>query len=168
MRSSFAFRVALTLGAVLISMSTARAADDTLADKMAAFSYLLGGPWNCSTSVPAMGPRAAHTEQGTATFEVVPGNVVHNHVSTQEYSGDFYFGFSDRMSSYWQTDADNMGGYAFLTSSDGMTYKGTASMGPMSMQDTITYAKVAPNKITVHEVISGAAPQAVFDTVCTR
>jgi hypothetical protein len=168
MRTSLAFRVAVTLAAVLISISTARAADENLAGKMAAFSYLLGGPWSCSTSVPAMGSRAAHTDQGSATFDVVPGNVVHNHVSTQEYSGDFYFGFSDRMNSYWQTDADNMGGYAFLTSADGVTYRGTASMGPVSMQDTITYAKVAPDKVTVHEVISGAAPQATFDTSCTR
>ncbi len=168
MRTSFAFGLALVLAASLISVGTVRAQDNALAGKMAAFSYLLGGPWNCSTNVPAMGSRPAHTDQGSATFDVVPGNAVHNHVSTPTYSGDFYFGFSDRMNSYWQTDADNMGGHAFLTSTDGATYSGTASMGPMSMQDTVTYARVAPNKVTVHEVISGSAPQAVFDTVCTR
>lgn len=168
MRTSLALRTTLTVAAVLIGTSTARAADGTLTGKMAAFSYLLGGPWSCSTNVPAMGARAAHTDQGTATFDVVPGNVVHNRVSTQEYSGDFYFGLSDRMNSYWQTDADNMGGHAFLTSTDGVTYRGTASMGTTSMQDIITYTKVAPNRVTVREVISGTAPQATFDTVCTR
>ena len=105
-----------------------------------------------------MGNQAAHTDQGTATFDVVPGNVVHNHVSTTAYSGDFYFGYSDRTNSYWQTNADNMGVHAFLTSTDGKTYTGTSSMGPMSMQDTVTYAKVSPNKVTVHEVLSGRGP----------
>ncbi len=158
---------ALALTAIA-SAGAARAADDALTGKMAPFSYLLGAPWNCSTNVPAMGSQPAHTDQGTATFDVVPGNAVHNHVSTPRYSGDFYFGLSDRMNSYWQTNADNMGGHAFLTSSDGRTYTGTASMGATSMQDTVTYNKVAPNRVTVHEVISGAAPQATFDTVCTR
>ena len=68
MRTSFAFGLALVLAASLISVGTVRAQDNALAGKMAAFSYLLGGPWNCSTNVPAMGSRPAHTDQGTATF----------------------------------------------------------------------------------------------------
>ncbi len=168
MRRTFATIAAFGFAALMSHAVPAYAQGDALTGNMASFSYLLGGPWNCSTSVPAMGNQPAHTDQGTATFDVVPGNVVHNHVSTPAYSGDFYFGYSTRSNSYWQTDADNMGGYAFLTSTDGKTYTGTSSMGPMSMQDTVTYAKLAPNKVTVHEVLSGASPQATFDSVCTR
>ena len=67
------------------------------------------------------------------------GNVVHNRVQTTTYAGDFYFGYSDRMSTYWQTSADNIGGHGFLTSSDGKTYTGTSSMGPMSMQEALRH-----------------------------
>ena len=168
MRIPFALILTLALAGFITTTSSARAAGADLSGSMAPFSYLLGAPWNCSTNVPAMGNQAAHTDQGTATFDVVPGNVAHNHVSTTAYSGDFYFGYSDRTNSYWQTNADNMGVHAFLTSTDGKTYTGTSSMGPMSMQDTVTYAKVSPNKVTVHEVLSGGAPQATFDSVCTR
>ena len=68
MRTSFAFGLALVLAASLISVRHGSRPGYTLAGKMAAFSYLLGGPWNCSTNVPAMGSRPAHTDQGTANF----------------------------------------------------------------------------------------------------
>ena len=158
----------IAIAAALAMAPSARAAGDALTGNMQGFSYLLGAAWNCSTSVPAMGARPAHTDQGTATFEVVPGNVVHNHVATPTYSGDYYFGYSTRMNSYWQVNADNIGGHASLTSTDGKTYTGTSSMGPMSMQDTVTYTKVSPSNVTVHEVISGSAPQATIDSTCSR
>jgi hypothetical protein len=115
-----------------------------------------------------MGGQPARTDRGTATFVVVPGNVVHNHVATTNYSGDFYFGYSDRMSTYWQVSADNVGVHAMLTSNDGKTYTGTSSMGRLAMQDTVTYTQVTPNKVTVHEVLTGSQPAATFDSVCTR
>jgi hypothetical protein len=162
----FGCAAALAVGALLATASPSGAAD--LTGNMAPFGYLLGAPWNCTTNVPAMGSRPAHSEQGTATFDAVAGNTVHNHVATPDYSGDFYFGYNDKMSMYWQTSADNMGVHAFLTSSDGKTYTGTSSMGPLSMQDTVTYGKLSDNKVTVHEVLTGAVPTATFDSVCTR
>jgi hypothetical protein len=139
-----------------------------LTDKMAAFSYLLGAPWSCSTNVPAMGDQPAHVDKGTAAFQVAPGNVVHVHVLTPSFSGDYYYGFSTRMNMYWQVSADNMGGHAFLTSSDGRTYTGTSSMGPASMQDTVAYNH-SGNTITINETLSGQGPMAgSFDTTCTR
>jgi hypothetical protein len=158
----FAFFIA----AVATQAAPARAAD-ALTGNMQPFSYLLGAPWNCSTNVPAMGGMPAHTDQGTATFNVAPGNVAHNHVSTPTYSGDFYFGYNTRMNSFWQTSADSMGGSGFLTSSDGKSYTGTSSMGPLSSPETVTYAKLSDNKVTVHDVISGSMP-ATIDSVCTR
>ena len=166
MRRSFVFAAALTLAASLAAAGTARSAD--LTGNMAPFGYLLGAAWNCSTSVPAMGDQPAHTDQGTATFEVAPGNTVRNHVTTTNYSGDFYFGYSDKTGSYWQVDADNMGAHAFLTSTDGKVYTGASSMGPLTMQDSVTYTKIAANKVTVHEVLTGPIPAATFDSVCTR
>ncbi|MBV8345025.1 MAG: hypothetical protein JO190_08560 [Candidatus Eremiobacteraeota bacterium] len=157
---------ALAMAAALTAPLSADA--QALSGQMAPFSYLVGAAWNCTTNVPAMGGQPAHTDQGTATFEVVPGNVVHNHVATPNYSGDFYFGYSTRMSSFWQTSADSVGGHSFLTSTDGKSYTGTTSMGPMNAQDTVTYTRAAPNKVMVHEVVVGSGPQAVFDSVCTR
>ena len=158
--------VALPVIAFVFAANPVRAAD--LTGKMAPFAYLLGAPWNCTTSIPAMGGQPARTDKGTATFEVAPANVVHNRVQTAMYSGDSYLGFSDQAGSYWQTSANNIGGYGFLSSSDGSTYAGTSSMGPLSMQDTVTYAKVSPNKVTVHEVLSGGPMAGTFDSVCTR
>lgn len=166
MHKSLAIVSALAMGAFFLAGGSARAAD--LTGKMAAYSYLISAPWNCTTNVPAMANMPAHTDQGTATFDVVPGNVMHNHISTPMYSGDSYFGYYDRMSSYWEVDADSMGGHAFLTSSDGKTYSGTSSMGPMSMQETTTYSKVADNKATVHQVLTVQGQAVTIDSVCTR
>ncbi|HEY1868522.1 MAG TPA: hypothetical protein VGG70_09530 [Candidatus Cybelea sp.] len=166
MRISLYVAMASAIAGLLLSASPARA--DDLTGKMAPFSYLLAKPWSCTTNVPAMAGQPARTDQSTATFEAAPGNVVHNHVQSSVYSGDFYFGYSDRMNSYWQTSADNIGSYSFLTSTDGKTYTGTSLMGPTSAQDTTTYTKVAPNKVTVSEVLSGGPMAGTFDTVCTQ
>lgn len=166
MRTRSYLAIALTMAATVLYSNPARA--DDLSGKMAPFSYLLSAPWNCTTSVPALAGQPARTDQSTATFEIVPGNVVHNHLRGPVFAGDFYMGYSDRTSSYWQSSSDNMGGYSFLTSIDGKTYTGTSSMGPVSMQDTTTYARLAPNKVTVHEVLSGGFLAGTFDTVCTQ
>lgn len=168
MRKALIFAVSLAVGALLVPVRPAAAQEAALTGNMAPFSYLLGAGWNCTTNVPALGDQPARTDQGTATFAVVPGNVVHNRVVTATYSGDFYFGYNDRMDGYWQVSADNMGVHAFLTSSDGKTYTGTSSIGRLAMQDTVTYAKVTPNKVTVHEVLTGSEPTVTFDSVCTR
>lgn len=166
MRTSRYAVAALCVLAFALVATPARAAD--LTGKMALLSYLLGTPWNCTTNIPAMGAQPARTDSGTATFDVVPGNVVHNHVQTATYFGDSYLGYSEQTGSYWQTSANNIGGYSFLTSSDGTTFTGTSSMGPTSLQDTTTYTKASPSKVTVHEVLSGGPMAGTFDTVCTR
>lgn len=167
MRRVFGIAGAIALAAFAVHAGAAVAAGE-LTGKMAAFGYLLGAPWACTTSVPAMGSEPAHTDRGTATFDVAPGNVAHNHVATPTYAGDAYYGYSDRQSTYWEVDADNMGVHAFLTSADGKAYSGTSAMGPLSMQETTTYAKLAPNKISVHEVLTGPEPSLTIDSVCTR
>lgn len=167
-------RALIVILAVLLavpSTGVARAQETTpaaLTGQMQPFSYLLGNPWNCSTNVPAMGNMAAHTDQGSGMFQVAPGNVVHGHVATPMYMGDFYYGYDSRSNMYWQTSADSMAGHAFLTSSDGRTYSGTTAMGPMSAQETVTYAREGDNKITVHDVMSAAGRQSVTESVCTR
>jgi hypothetical protein len=139
-----------------------------LTGKMAPLLYLLSAPWRCTTNVPAMGGQPAHVDKGTAAFQVAPGNVVHGHVMTPNYWGDYYYGYSTQTNVYWQVSADNMGGHAFLTSNDGKTYTGTSSMGAASMQDTIAYSR-SGNTITIHETLSGEGPMAgSFDTTCTR
>lgn len=166
MRICFQVAVALAMVGSGLFVGTARA--DDLTGQMAHFSYLLAKPWSCTTSVPAMGDEPARTDQSTATFEVAPRNTVHNHIQSSLFSADFYFGYSERTSSYWQTSADNIGAHSFLTSTDGKAYAGTSSMGPMSAQETVTYTKLAPNKVTVREVLSGGPMAGTFDTVCTQ
>jgi hypothetical protein len=156
----------LALAAIAAVPIGASAQPVALAGKMAPFSYLLGTPWSCTTSVPAMGNMPARTDRGTAAFEVAPGNVVHGHVTTPTYSGDFYYGFDSRTSMYWQASADNMGGREYLTSSDGKGYAGSGSMGAATAQETVTYGRSAAG-ISVHEVVSGPMG-GTFDTTCTR
>ncbi len=118
--------------------------------------------------------RATHERAGRAhrskygDVRDLPGNVLHNHLGSDDYSGDFYIGYNERTNEYWQTGADSLGMQAFLSSSDAVRYSGTSSMGPITVQDRITYARVGQNKVSAHEVLSGPRSQTVFDTVCTR
>lgn len=166
MRICFQFALTLAMAGSGIFAGAARA--DDLTGKMAPYNYLTAKPWSCTTSVPAMGDQPARTDQSTATFDATPRNTMHTHIQSSVYAGDSYYGYSERTNSYWQTSSDNVGVHSFLTSTDGKTYTGTSSIGPMSAQDTTTYAKVAPNKVTVHEVISGGPMSGTFDSVCTQ
>ncbi|MGA8532706.1 MAG: hypothetical protein WB615_01210 [Candidatus Tumulicola sp.] len=153
--------------AAFSGMAPARAADATLTGQMAPFSYLVGS-WNCTTQVPAMNGQPAHSEPTTVTFEVVPGNAFHDHVASADYAGDDYFGYADKMKTYWSASADSTGAHGTATSPDGKTYTGTSAIGPMSMTVTSTYTRVSENNVTFHEVISGAGQQATIDSSCTR
>ena len=166
MRLCFCVAAAAAMAGSVLYASPVRA--DDLTGKMALYNYLTAKPWNCTISFSAMGDMPAHTDQATATFVVVPGNVMHDHVQSPMFVGDFYFGYSEPTNSYWQADANNMSFHTFLTSSDGRTYSGTASLGPSSMQDTTTYSKLASDRVTVHEVTSGGPMAATYDTICTQ
>jgi hypothetical protein len=107
-------------------------------------------------------------DQVTLTFDAVPGNGLHDHVSGSTYTGDDYFGYSPKTKMYWSASADNQGTHGSATSTDAKTYSGTSSMGATSMSVTSTYARVSANNITLHEVVSGNGQQLVFDSNCTR
>jgi hypothetical protein len=168
MRVFLAFTGTLMIVALMGYSRPAVAADTMLTGQMATMNNLTGAPWNCLTSLPAMAGQPAHTDQAMVSFDIVPGNVLHDHASGATYTGDDYYGYSSKMSTYWSTSADNMGGHGFATSSDGKTYTGTSSMGPSSMSVTTTYTVVAPNKATVHQVMSGNGENASIDTSCSR
>src|SRR5579863_619276 len=168
MRVFLAFSCALMIVALFGYSRPALAPDAMLTNQMATMNALTGAPWSCSSTVPAMMGQPAHTDQATVTFDVVPGNVLHDHVAGTTYTGDDYYGYSSKMSTYWSTSADNMGGHGFATSPDGKTYTGTSSMGPAAMNVITTYTIVAPNKATVHEVLSGNGETASIDTSCSR
>ncbi len=168
MRVFFASICAVAFAAFIVSPAPAKAADAALTGQMASFNYLLGAPWSCTTSVPAMQGMPAHTEDATVTFEVAPHNVFHDHISGAEYMADDYFGYSTRMNNYWTTSADNRAAHGFALSTDGKTYTGTNSMGTMTMNVATTYTQVGPNKSTMHEIVSGNGEQMVFDSTCTR
>jgi hypothetical protein len=155
------------VAAIFSTLGQARAAGSALTGEMATFSYLMG-TWNCSTQMPAMGSQPAHTEPTTVTFEVVPGNVFHDHVASAEYTGDDYFGYNAKMKMYWSTSADSIGAHGSATSSDGKAYAGTSAIGPMTMSVTNAYTQVSPSSITFHEVISGGGEQATIDSSCSR
>jgi hypothetical protein len=168
MRVFLAFICALMIVALVDYSRPALAADTMLTGQMAAMNNLLGAPWSCSTALPAMQGQPAHTDQAMVAFDVVPGNVMHDHALGATYAGDDYYGYSSKMSVYWSTSADNMGGHGFATSTDGKSYTGTSSMGPATMNVTTTYTIMAPNKATVHQVLSGNGETASIDTSCSR
>jgi hypothetical protein len=148
-------------GAARVSAQTA------LTGQMASVNDLIGS-WNCTTKLPAMMGRPAHTEPATVTFEAVPGNVLHDHVTSAEYSGDDYFGYDGRTKTYWSASADNSGAHGAATSPDGQTYTGTSTLGGVTMNGTSTYSKVSASQIGFHEVLSGGGQQMTIDSTCTR
>jgi hypothetical protein len=164
----------ILLGSILVicsligQSSPAQAQSAALTGEMVYGNDLIGGPWNCTTAIPAMMGQPARSDQVTLTFDVVPGNVLHDHVSGITYTGDDYFGYSAKMKMYWSASADNQGTHGSATSTDAKTYTGTSSMGPMNMSVTSTYGKVSAGNITLHEVLSGNGEQLVFDSNCTR
>ena len=160
------FTAAIAAFAFVATAGTALA-DTALTGPMATSNYLMGS-WSCTTKLPAMMGQPAHTEQATLTFDAVPGNVLHDHVSSAEYAGDDYFGYNDKMKTYWSASADNSGEHGAATSTDGKTYTGTSTLGPMTMNGTSTYTKVTDTNITFHEVLSGGGQQATIDSACTR
>jgi hypothetical protein len=139
-----------------------------LTGKMAQFDHLLGGTWSCVTRIPATEAAPAHEDRSTARFDAVPGGVVHDHIISEDYSGDFYIGYNDRSSAYWLIGADSLGTDVSLTSADGLHYSGTSSMGGIVMKDSATYENAGPNKTVAHEVFTRPGAEAIFDTACTR
>lgn len=168
MRVFFASICAVAFAAFIASPSPAKAAGTMLTGEMAGFNFLLGAPWSCTTSVPAIQGMAAHTDQLTVTFDVAPRNILHDQAVGGDYMGDDYYGYSSRFSNYWSTSADNMGVHGFATSADGKTFTGTSAVGPMTMDVTTTYTKIGPNSNTMHQVISAGGQQSTIDSTCKR
>ncbi|MFZ0681476.1 MAG: hypothetical protein WAM84_01195 [Candidatus Cybelea sp.] len=168
MRVFFVSLCAAALAVFISYPAPATAADAMPTGEMAAFGYLLGAPWACTSQVPAMHGMPAHTDQLTVTFDLAPHNVIHDHVAGADYMGDDYFGYSSRMSNYWTTSADNEASYGIATSTDGKAFTGTMHMGMMAMDVTTTYAKSGANAISMTQVVSGGGQQATLSSSCTR
>ncbi len=111
--------IALFTGAV----DPAEAVSSALTGQMVSMNYLLGPPWSCSTSVPANGSRPARTYRSTIAFDVVPGNALHDHVSSGAYSEDAYYGYDAKSKTYWTNNASNMGSHGYQTSVDGLSFR---------------------------------------------
>lgn len=159
---------ALTAGLLAALSLPAHAAPAALADEMAGYNYLLGGPWNCTTTMSAAAGQPAQTEQVTLTFDVAPGNVLHDRILGAQYSDDDYFGYSPKMKMFWSVSADSLGNHGSAVSSDGKTYSGTTYMGHAAMSVATTYMKAGPGKSVMHETISEGGQQQTLDSTCTR
>jgi hypothetical protein len=161
---------AIVVLVTLTSPNSSRAQTGPLTNQMAAFNYLIGGAWKCSTKAPAVGTRPAHTEQVTVDFSPAPANTVHSRVSGPGYSRDRYYGYTSRSKLYWVVSADNHGSYGYETSKDGATYAGDTWFGGMSLNLKLrnTLAKVNAKEFTTHQVLLGGPVQIAVDTVCTR
>lgn len=160
--------VALLFAALTAHPAPGAAAVAALTGEMSAFNALLGPAWNCTTSLPAMGAMPAHTEQLTVTFDVAPGNVLHDAISGEHYRGDDYFGYSSRFNNYWSASADSHAVHGFATSNDGKTYTGTSWFGPRTMQVTTTYTKAGPNRTAMRQVLSGDGEEMTIASACAR
>ncbi len=163
------FLTSMCVAAVLaVLVSPALASDATLVGGMAGFNYLLGGPWNCTTAVPAMAGQPARTDHVVLTFDVAPNNVAHDHVAGASYMGDDYYGFNADDNTYWSASADALGNHGSAASKDGKTYTGTSALGSVTINVTSTYSKVNANTATMHEVLSANGQQITIDSTCTR
>ncbi len=147
--------------------SPARAAD-ALTGKMALYNYLLGGPWSCTTKVPAMQGKPAHADQSTVRFEVVPGNALHDHVTASDYAGDDYFAFDSKSNMFWDGNLGSDGSHGYASSSNGNTYTGQTWSGKTPSKITTTYTKVSPTSVKVHVVTSMGGHPMTIDSACTR
>lgn len=162
------FPILLTLPAFAQLPATAQTSTGPLTGKMAAFNYVFGAPWKCTTNVPAMAGQPARTVNSTATFEAVPNNVMHVHIAGDQYTAEQYFGYSTQANMYWSASSDTMGMGISEASADGKTYKGAAGVGTMSGTITDTYTKAAGNRVTIHSVTVLGGRQDATDTTCTR
>lgn len=163
------FRTVAAIAASLVALAgpaTARAADQ-LTGPMASMSAM-AGTWTCSTSVPAMAGRPARVDAVTLALEVVPGNALHDHITGTGYSGDDYFGYNDDAKVYWSVSDDNSGTHGSATSTDGHTFSGTDSMGPLQMSGKITYTLTGDSKLAVHEVLSVGGHDVAIDSDCHK
>ena len=109
MRVFLASLCATAFAASILHPAPARAQTTALTADMSGFNYLLGLPWGCKTTVPAMSDQPARSDLLTVAFDVAPGNVLHDHVSGENYMADDYFGYSHDMNNYWSTSASNAG-----------------------------------------------------------
>jgi hypothetical protein len=159
--------LAIAIFALAFLTSPARA-DDPLTGPMNQFNVLLGAPWACSSNFPAMFNAPAHTERSTTIFDVVADNVLHSHSASDQYSADSYFGYFPQASIYWVTRSDSKGVSGSLSSSDGRSYSGKMSIGPLSMTATSAFTKVGSNSYTSRNVLTVEGQQFTIDGTCTR
>lgn len=143
-------------------------AADALTGKMAMFDYLLSGPWSCTTKVPAMNGKPAHTDRSTVRFDVAPDNVLHDHVSSTDYAGDDYYAFDAKSNLYWNGSLGSDGTHGYASSPDGNAYTGFTWAGKTPTKIATTYTKVNATTVKSHVVLSAAGHQTVIESACTR
>jgi hypothetical protein len=168
MRVLLASLCATAFAVSILHPAPVRAQTTGLTADMSGFNYLLGLPWGCKASIPAMGDQPARTDLLTVAFDVAPGNVLHDHVSGEHYMGDDYFGYSLDMHDYWSTSASAAAVHSFMTSTNGKTFTGTSWIGSITLNVTNTYARVGDNAITMNQVISEGGREFTIENTCTR
>jgi hypothetical protein len=108
--------------------------------------------------------------QRAAAADALRGKMdVFNYViGTWTCTGDDYIGYSNEGNIYWIASADNSGEHGAATSSDGKTFAGTRSLGPISMTGTTAFTKVSETDFKIRQVISGQGHQFTLDSECRR
>ena len=160
---AFFISIAAVVTVLTAQVTPAEAASGTLTGKMANDNWLLGTSWSCTTKNVTAG-KPARSGHATVTFDVAPGNVLHDRVSSTNFLLDEYSGFNSPSKAYWDVQADSTGSHTYATSADGNTYAGQFWDGNSSSKTTFTYAKASSNELTVHQV----SPGQTFDADCTR
>lgn len=159
---------ALLVSLFLLATPAPAQTSATLTGKMAPFNYVFGAPFNCTANVPAMGAQPAHTENTTATFDVVPNNVMHVHIAGSEFVGDQYFGYSTQGNTYWSTIAGSDGSAGTETSTDGKTYRGSMNMGTMTGTAQDVYSRTDNNHVAIHSTAAIGGQTAATTINCSR
>ena len=165
-----AFGIPLLLAAAFFAFSRPAAAQTApLTGEMTSFTYLIGGSWSCTTTVPATSASNAYTERAAVTFELAPGNTIHEHGVSDKYAFDRYFGYDAGQRTYFSTNADNRGNFGYLSSTDGVRYTGREHVGAnQEYPRTVSYTKVSDNQISDQDETDLGGMTIRGNTVCTR
>lgn len=158
---------AVALSVVAFALPGAARAAGQLTGPMASLNAM-AGTWTCATTVPAMGGRPSRVDTVTLALEVAPANTLHDHITGADYSGDDYFGYTDDAKVYWSVSDDNSGTHGAATSTDGRTFTGTNTMGPIQMSGKITYTLTGDSHLTVHEVLSVHGTDVPINSDCHK
>jgi len=144
------------------------ASPERLAGKMTVFGPLLGDSWICYVRTPRIGRHQAEYFRSTTSFNVVAGNVLHEHSAEPHAEGDDYYGYDQN--TYWHTNIDSRGSYFFESSSDGRHFSGyfLSDLTRVRLKVASYFQTVTPTRFDSSLLAEGGMLKIPVTSSCTR